>query len=203
MHEFVAGVKQSLAQLSSPIPWRRVSMPGLAVAWAGMNVPSIETGGRPWVWEVVTPRQYDTSARLQEDPMVLAVQQDAVMVDINHDDHSGPIIRMQVPVSTAPDQVMIPQGPDPTGPWHVALRTGWTVRALGDAAQCWIDRETEGGARLDTPEPTPEPTNLFALQEGINYESAAFDRLLTLHPDEAAMVTSLLAGIHEALEPYR
>lgn len=178
-------------------------MPGLPVAWAGMNVPAIETGGRPWVWEVVTPQQYESTQRLQDDPMVLSVQQDAVMVDINHDDHSGPIIRMQVPVATAPDQVMIPRGPDPAGPWHVALRTGWTARALGEAAQCWIDRESPTGARLETPEPTPNTNNLFALQEGINYESAAFDRLLTLHPDEAAMVTGLLAGIHEALAPFR
>mgnify|MGYP006283048431 CR=1 FL=1 len=178
-------------------------MPGLEVSWAGMHVPDIETGGRPWVWEIVTPQQYEKSTRMQDDPMVIPVGHDAVTVSIEHDDHSGPVMCMQVPVSRTPEQVKIPRGPDPDGPWHVSLRTGWTARALGEAAQCWIDREAPGSAGIETPEPAPKPATLYALQDGINYESAAYDRLLTLHPDDAAMVTSLLAGIHRALAPYR
>jgi hypothetical protein len=41
------------------------------------------------------------------------------------------------------------------------------------------------------------------LHPAIDIESAAFDRLLTLDPDDAAMVTTLLTQVHEALRPYR
>jgi hypothetical protein len=41
------------------------------------------------------------------------------------------------------------------------------------------------------------------LHPAIDIESAAFDRLLTLDPDDAAVVTSLLASVHEALQPFR
>ena len=113
-------------------------MPGLDVAWVGMNVPVIDTGGRPWVWEVVTPTQYNASVRMQDDPMVLPVAHDTVVAEVNHRDHSGPIMRMQVPVTHAPDAISLPA--EPAGPWSVRLETGWTVQALGSAAQCWIDR---------------------------------------------------------------
>jgi hypothetical protein len=92
---------------------------------------------------------------------------------------------------------------DPDGPWSVRLETGWTVQAIGSAAQCWIDREAPGSARLDTPAPQLAPHQRYQLHPAIDIESAAFDRLLTLDPDDAAMVTSLLTQVHEALRPYR
>jgi hypothetical protein len=199
----VDGVKRSLSENHDTLTWRRVTMPGLDVAWVGMNVPALDTGGRPWVWEIVTPSQYESSARLQEDPLVLAVAQDTVVADINHNDHSGPIMRMQVPVRQAPDAVSVMTGLDPSGPWSIQLEAGWTVQALGSAAQCWIDRESPGSARLQTPEPQLAPHQLYQLHPAIDIESAAFDRLLTLDPDDAAVVTSLLASVHEALQPYR
>ena len=178
-------------------------MPGLAVAWVGMNVPTVETGGRPWVWEVVTPQQYNTSQRLQDDPLVLSVAHDTVVAEISHADHSGPIVRMQVPVRQAPSEVSLSRPRSPSRHWNVRLETGWTLQALGAAAQCWIDREAPGSARLQTPaEPVSSP-QLYQLHPAINIESAAFDHLLTLDPDDAAEVSSLLSQVHEALRPYR
>jgi len=58
-----------------------------------------------WVWEVVTPSQYEASHRMQDDPMVLSVAQDTVIAEVNHHDHSGPIMRMQVPVKQAPETI--------------------------------------------------------------------------------------------------
>ena len=182
--------------------WRRVTMPGLDVAWAGMNVPSIETGGRPWVWEIVTPDQYVSSDRMQDDPLVLPVEQDAVVVQVRHADRSGAIVRMQVPVRESLTAFELPIAPV-VGPWAVSLEAGWTVQALGTAAQCWIDRETDGKARLDTPAPQPPAHPLYKLHPAIDIESAAFDRLLTLDPDDAAVVTMLLARVHDALRPFR
>ena len=203
MQTFVDGVKRSLAEQIDALPWRRVTMPGLDVAWVGMNVPAINTGGRPWVWEVVTPSQYEASHRMQDDPMVLSVAQDTVIAEVNHHDHSGPIMRMQVPVKQAPESISVAGGIDPDGPWSVRLETGWTVQAIGSAAQCWIDREAPGSARLDTPALQIAPHQRYKLHPAIDIESAAFDRLLTLDPDDAATVTSLLTQVHEALRPYR
>lgn len=176
-------------------------MPGLDVAWVGMNVPVIDTGGRPWVWEVVTPTQYNASARMQDDLMVLPVAHDTVVAEVNHRDHSSPIMRMQVPVTEAPEYINLPA--EAAGPWSVRLETGWTVQALGSAAQCWIDRESPGTARLETPKPPLPARQRYQLHPAIDFESSAFDRLLTLDPDDAATVTSLLSLVHDALTPYR
>ena len=194
-------MRRSLAEHPESLTWRRVTMPGLDVAWVGMNVPVIDTGGRPWVWEVVTPTQYNASTRMQDDPMVLPVAHDTVVAEVNHRDHSGPIMRMQVPVTHAPDSISLPA--EPAGPWSVSLETGWTIQALGSAAQCWIDRESPGTAHLETPEPPLPARQRYQLHPAIDFESSAFDRLLTLDPDDAATVTSLLSLVHDALTPYR
>lgn len=203
VHTIVEEVKRSLAEQHSSLSWRRVTMPGLSVAWVGLNVPTVETGGRPWVWEVVTPDQYDSSQRLQDDPLVLSVAHDTVVAEISHADHSGPIVRMQVPVRETPSEISLTGPRSHAGHWNVRLETGWTLQTLGAAAQCWIDREAPGTARLQTPaEPVSSP-QLYQLHPAINIESAAFDHLLTLDPDDAAEVTSLLSQVHEALRPYR
>ena len=200
---FIDGVKRSLDEHHDSLTWRRVTVPGLDVAWVGMHVPVVDTGGRPWVWEVVTPEQYGASHRMQDDPMVLPVSHDTVVAEVNHLDHSGPIMRMQVPVREAPSTISLANGPDSSGPWSVRLETGWTIQALGSAAQCWIDRETSGTARLTTPEPALPSHQRYQLHPAIDFESAAFDRLLTLDPDDAAVVTSLLSQVHDALLPFR
>ncbi|MEI8285841.1 MAG: hypothetical protein WCG15_00940, partial [Actinomycetes bacterium] len=155
------------------------------------------------VWEVVTPDQYESSPRLQEDPLVLPVAHDTVVAEINHIDHTGPIMRMQVPVSTTPDSVVVHTGLSASSPWSVRLQAGWTAHALGTAAQCWIDREAPGTARLQTPEPSIAQSNRYQLNDSMDIESGAFDLLLTLNPDDAAVVTSLLQRIHTALSPFR
>lgn len=203
MHTFVDGVKRSLNEHTHPLSWRRVTLPELDVAWVGMNVPSIDTGGRPWVWEVVTPAQYEASTRLQEDPMVLSVAQDTVVVEITHADMLGTTMRMQVPVSRTPEGIHLDVDDERGSSWTIRLETGWSAQSLGAAAQCWIDREAPGAPRIETPAPLLRATQRYALHPSIDIESTAFDLLLTLDPDEAAAVTSLLSKVHEALEPYR
>ena len=203
VHHIVDDVKRSLAEHCEALAWRQVTMPELDVPWVGMNVPALDTGGRPWVWEVVTPAQYEQSLRLQEDPLVLSVAHDTVVAEINHADHTGPIMRMQVPVSDTPESITLHTGLSASSPWSIRLETGWTVQALGTAAQCWIDREAPGTATLQTPEPSISSDNRYQLNPAMEIESAAFDRLLTLKPDDAAVVTSLLRRIHAALQPYR
>lgn len=196
-------VKRSLAEHCETLAWRQVTMPNLDVPWVGMNVPALDTGGRPWVWEVVTPHQYASSPRLQEDPLVLSVAHDTVIAEINHVDHTGPIMRMQVPVSETPESITLHTGLSASSPWSIRLETGWTAHAISTAAQCWIDREVPGTATLSTPEPSISSDNLYQLNPSMEIESAAFDRLLTLKPDEAAVVTSLLRRVHAALQPFR
>lgn len=203
VHHIVDDVKRSLAEHCEALAWRQVTMPDLDVPWVGMNVPALDTGGRPWVWEVVTPTQYEQSPRLQEDPLVLCVAHDTVVAEINHADHTGPIMRMQVPVADTPESITLHTGLSASSPWSIRLETGWTVQALGTAAQCWIDREAPGTATLQTPEPSISSDNRYQLNPAMDIESAAFDRLLTLKPDDAAVVTSLLRRIHAALQPYR
>lgn len=203
MHTFVDGVKRSLSEHPHPLSWRRVTLPELDVAWVGMNVPSIDTGGRPWVWEVVTPAQYEASTRLQGDPMVLSVPQDMVVVEIAHADLGGSTMRMQVPVRQTPEAIGLDIDAERGFPWTIRLETGWSAQSLGSAAQCWIDREAPGSARLDTPAPLLRATQRYTLNPNIDIEAAAFDLLLTLDLDEAAAVTSLLSKVHEALAPYR
>lgn len=114
--QLVDGIRDSFSRLSCPVSWKRVSVPGLPVAWAGMQVPAVDTGGRPWVWEVVTPEQYDTSDALRDDILVLPVPHDAVVVKVTHRDHSGPIVRMQIPVDRAPDHLVVEGLPGTTTP---------------------------------------------------------------------------------------
>ena len=52
-------------------------------------------------------------------------------------------------------------------------------------------------------EPQAPADPLYKLHPAIDIESAAFDRLLTLDPDDAAVVTMLLARVHDALRPFR
>lgn len=203
MGTFVDGVRRSLAEQQDSLAWRRVTVPGLNVAWVGLNVPALDTGGRPWVWEVVTPRQYQASIRMQQDPMVLAVSHDTVVAEINHIDHAEPILRMQVPVQEAPEAIAVPNTLNSDSPWSIHLESGWTIQALGAAAQSWIDREAPGTARLTIAEPRLEAHQLYKLHPAIDIESAAFDHLLTLDPDDAATVTSLLALVHDALLSFR
>lgn len=203
MQPIVEDVKRSLAQQSDSLAWRQVTMPDLDVPWVGMNVPALDTGGRPWVWEVVTPEQYAASVRLQQDPLVLPVAHDTVVAEINHIDSTGPIMRMQMPVRQTPSSVVVHTGLSASSPWSVRLETGWTAQALGTAAQCWIDREAPGTATLRTPEPNISSDNLYQLNPSMDIESAAFDHLLTLNPDDAAVVTSLLRRVQAALRPFR
>lgn len=199
----VDDVRDAFSRITSTVTWKQVTMPGLTVPWAGVQVDMVDTGGRPWVWEVVTPEQYDASPILQEDLLVLPVVQDAVVVKVNHADHSGPIVRMQVPVERTPGHVLIEGLPTDDNPISVVLETGWTVQALGSAAQAWIDRETDSSATLATPSTPATAGPRYRLHPEFDIESAAFDRLLTLDHDDAASVTSLLARIHRALRPYR
>lgn len=183
--------------------WRSVTVPGLDIPWVGVDVPVIDTGGRPWVWEVVTPDTYDSSRTMRDDPMVLPVTQDVIVAEIHHQRLGQPLVRMQTPVAVTPHQIRLPNIAGLAAPWSVHLRTGWTVEALGAAAQSWIDRETSGSASLSLPPRTGTRPNRYQLHPAIGVESDAFDCLLTLDPDDAAMVTSLLSRIHEALGPYR
>ena len=199
----VDDIRDSFSRISSDVTRKRVTMPGLTVPWTGMKVDQVETGGRPWVWEIVTPDQYNSSPALREDLLVLPVAQDTVVVKVNHVDHSGPIVRMQVPVERAPEHLMIEGLPADGNPISVTLETGWTVQALGSAAQAWIDRETDSSATLTTPAAPAAQAPRYRLHPEFDIESAAFDRLLTLDHDDAASVTSLLARIHRALRPYR
>lgn len=203
MRTFVDGVKRSLAEQTSPMTWRRVTVPGLHTPWVGLQVPVIDTGGRPWVWEVVTPDVYDASEAMRLDPLVLRLAQDAVITEVHHRDLDGPVVRMQSPVFVAPAGLTLVPGPDPRGPWDVRISTGWTVEALAAAAQSWIDRETPGAASLSVPSPRPRVPEHYELHPAMRIESAAFDYLLTLDPDDAAAVTSLLSMVHDALAPFR
>lgn len=198
----VESVKCSLSMMTRPVPWKPVSLRGLDIAWVGMQVPDIDTHGRPWVWEVVTPHQFRGTPLLHDDPMVLPVAQDTVIVNVSHPDHSGPIVRMQVPVREAPDVIEVSADALPGHPWEFSVETGWTARCLETAAQEWIEREVGVGPRLDSHE-QPIEADRYQLSPSISIESSAFDRLLTLAPDDAAVVSSALCNIHNALDVYR
>lgn len=155
------------------------------------------------MWEVVTPHDFGKMGHLCDDPMVLPVPQDTVVVSVSHADHSGPLLRMQVPVSETPDHVVVDQDKLPGEPWTFSLETGWTTEALKNAAQAWIDLEAGGVARLESLEPPLPREDSYSFSSGINIGSGALDRLLTLDPDDSAAVSGALTHIHEALEAFR
>lgn len=200
MTRLVDAVKRSLADRSDTLSWRRVTLPGLAVPWAGVDVPELDACGRPWVWEIVTPRQWEASDALRDDPMVLAVAQDVVVTEVNHRELGTPLVRMQSPVTHAPDHLALVTGLDPDGPWSLRIETAWSVEALGNAAQSWIDREAPGPVLRSAGSRRSEG---FELHPSMTIGSEAFDRLLTLHPDDAATATRLLSVVHDALAPFR
>lgn len=203
MSGIVDTVRGSLRALATTLTWSPVSLRGLDIAWVGMAVPAVDSGGRPWVWEVVTPQAFEAMPHLCEDPMVLPVTQDTVVVTVTHADHSAPILRMQVPVNETPDQVVVDHDKLPGEPWQFSLETGWTTEALKNAAQSWIDLEAGGIARLESLEPPVPREESYNFSSRINIGSSALDRLLTLDPDDSAAVSGALTHIHEALEAFR
>jgi hypothetical protein len=203
MSGIVDTVRDSLRTLSTTLSWAPVSLRGLDIAWVGMAVPAVDSGGRPWVWEVVTPHDFGAMPHLCEDPMVLPVVQDTVVVSVSHADHSGPLLRMQVPVSETPEHVVVDHDLLPGEPWNFSLETGWTTEALKNAAQGWIDTEAGGAARLESLEAPAPREETYGFSSRINIQSSAMDRLLTLHPDDSAAISGALSHIHEALEPFR
>ena len=196
-------VIHSLADITDPLQWKPVTMPGLPVPWLGVHVPAINTQGRPWVWEVVTPSQYSECEQMHDDPMVLAVQQDTVVVTMRHRNQPRATVRMQVSVTCAPDEIEMQCPLDPAGNWTVTMETGWSATAVGRAAQDWIDDKTHSTATIDISEPILRPEIRYQLSPDIDVESAAFDTLLTLSMHDAGIVSSTLSSIRGALAAYR
>ncbi len=203
MSDISESVIQSLADISNSLQWKPVTMPGLPVPWLGVHVPEINTHGRPWVWEVVTPAQYTSSERLHDDPMVLCVEHDTVIVTMHNRDVPASSVRMQVSVSRVPDELEMHCPLERGNKWSVTMATGWSANAVGRAAQDWIEDNTDSLARIDITEPVLRPDIRYQLSPEIDVESAAFDSLLTLSLHDAGIVSSTLSSIHDALATYR
>lgn len=203
MSEISDSVIQSLADITDSLQWKPVTMPGLPVPWLGVHVPEINTHGRPWVWEVVTPSQYTSSDRLHGDPMVLCVEHDTVIVTMHNCEVPKSSVRMQVSVSRVPDELEMHCPLDPSNKWSVTMATGWSMGTVGRAAQDWIEDNTDSLARIDITEPVLRPNIRYQLSPDIDVESAAFDSLLTLSLHDAGIVSSTLSSIHDALATYR
>ena len=203
MSEISESVIQSLTDITDSLQWKPVTMPGLPVPWLGVHIPEINTHGRPWVWEVVTPSQYTSSEKLLDDPMVLCVEHDTVIVTMHNRDAPKSSVRMQVSVSRIPDQLEMQCPLDPHNKWSVTMATGWSTTSVGRAAQDWIEDNTDSLARIDITEPVLRPDIRYQLSPDIDVESAAFDSLLTLSFHDAGIVSSTLTSIHDALATYR
>lgn len=203
MSDISESVIQSLADISDSLQWKPVTMPGLPVPWLGVHVPEINTHGRPWVWEVVTPAQYTSSERLHDDPMVLCIEHDTVIVTMHNRDVPASSVRMQVSVSRVPDELETHCPLERSNKWSVTMATGWSANAVGRAAQDWIEGNTDSLARIDITEPVLRPDIRYQLSPDIDVESAAFDSLLTLSLHDAGIVSSTLSSIHDALATYR
>lgn len=201
--EISNSVIHSLAEITDSLQWKPVTMPGLPVPWLGVHVPEINTNGRPWVWEVVTPSQYTSTNQLAEDPMVLAVQQDTVVVTMRNRVQPQSVLRMQVSVREVPEEIEMHCPLLPDSDWDVTMETGWSATAIGRAAQEWIEDNTDSIARIDISEPTIRPTIRYQLSPDIDVESAAFDTLLTMSMHDAGIVSSALCSIHSSLSAYR
>jgi hypothetical protein len=201
--EISDSVIQSLADIADSLQWKPVTMPGLPVPWLGVHVPEINTHGRPWVWEVVTPAQYTSSVNLHDDPMVLCVDHDTVIVTMHNKDIPQSSVRMQVSVTRTPEEIEMRCPLDHDGKWSITMSTGWSVGAVGRAAQEWIEDNTDSLARIDISEPLLRPDIRYQLSPEIDVESAAFDSLLTLSMHDAGIVSSTLCSIHDALATYR
>ena len=201
--EISESVIHSLADITDSLHWKPVTMPGLPVPWLGVHVPELNTHGRPWVWEVVTPAQYTSTTHLAEDPMVLAVRQDTVVVTMRHRTHPQSVLRMQVSVREAPDEIEMNCPLLEGSSWDVSMETGWSATTIGRAAQEWIEDNTDSLARIDISEPVLWPDIRYQLSPDIDVESAAFDSLLTLSLHDAGVVSSTLSSIHDALATYR
>jgi hypothetical protein len=196
-------VIHSLTDITDSLPWKPVTVPGLPIPWLGVHVPAIDTHGRPWVWEIVTPTQYNESEHLQDDPMILAVAQDTVVVTLRNQEKPHSSVRMQVPVTHAPDEIEMHCPLDLDSKWVVTMETGWSANAVGRAAQNWIEGNTVSKATIDISEPILRPDIRYQLSPDIDVESAAFDSLLTLSLHDAGFVSSTLSSIHGALAAYR
>jgi hypothetical protein len=140
---------------------------------------------------------------MHDDPMVLAVQQDTVVVTMRHRNQPRATVRMQVSVTCAPDEIEMQCPLDPAGNWTVTMETGWSATAVGRAAQDWIDDKTHSTATIDISEPILRPEIRYQLSPDIDVESTAFDTLLTLSMHDAGIVSSTLSSIRGALAAYR
>jgi hypothetical protein len=205
--EFVDEVVDDLSASSTELGWEPVHLFGLDAPWVGVRVPTIASGGRAWVWDVVTPEDHERTRALHGDPLALAVAQDTVLVDLHRDDDAGFSLRLQVPVRRVPSRIDLPASAVPRTPWRVEVSSGWTSAAIGTAIADWFEqrlgvrRAVVAAGRSDAA--VTSGAEQVQVGDGLYAAGSSFDVLLSMAPRDAASITSFFGAITDALTPVR
>jgi hypothetical protein len=180
------------------LPWEPLSSAGLNRPWVGVREPGFDTG-RPWVWDVVVPADHEREPLLHRDPMAIPVAQDVVVVELRRIDIDL-TFRVPITVEDAPEQIAVAASAVPPPPWQLSIATGWSAERIAAALAAW-GRTHVGRAVPPNPgvEPRDEHSERYDLGDGIAVSAAAFDRLLSLAPADAAVVTTAVTAVRDAL----
>ena len=188
------------------LPWRPVHLHDVARPWVGVQGRDV-AADRPWHWDVVVPDDIDGSP-LERDPLVLAVEQDLVIIDLCRVDLPGVVLQLQVPVRAAPDQIDFPAAAIPAPPWELGFSTGWSTAAIAMTLAHWTSRQL---GRTLVPDPGPEidgsggagHDDRYEIADDLHVTAKAFDQLLELDHRAAATVTLAFTAARDALDCWR
>lgn len=182
-------LRSRLAALDSGVlEWEPLSADGLPESWAGVAAPRL-CSERPWAFDVVLP---DVAQRLVGHQLVVAVPHDVVVFSVTRPGlaHS---LSLHVPFDNAGGEVFVPRAALPEPPWELSAQSAWSRDGIAAAVWEWV-------AAAGRPDVVPDgaqapPEDRYQVDENLWATSGAFDDMLGLDPDDAAMITEVFAAL--------
>lgn len=188
----------------SDLSWVPVRLPGMHRPWVGIQALDVKPP-RPWQWDVVTPEDAERDRSLRVDPLVLAVPQDVVVVALRCLDRPDVELQLQVAVQHVPVNLEFAASALPPPPWYLELSTGWSAGAIASALRDWslVALGHQINIHPDASPPASDNSDRYVIGEELSATEGAFDQLLAVGLEGAAVATAAFAAARDALAPYR
>lgn len=188
----VAELRAQLEDLDSGVlSWEPVSVSGLPESWAGVAAPKL-CASRPWAFDVVLP---DVAGQLEGHPLVVAVPHDVVVFSVTRPGLDHPL-NLHVPFDNVGGEMLVPRAAIPEPPWELSAQSAWSRDTIAAAVWQWV---ADAGRPDVVPDGAQErPEDRYLVDDGLWATSAAFDDMLGLDADDAAMITEVFGVLAAA-----